>query len=148
MTSDDGKVLAQCAAQLATLETVGQSFNLALGRLEEDHRATRDIVSQNTAVVADMKRVVIDELLTAVRGVPELIDGKLRYHEENDPIHKAAREAHEKDITEKFQTQNSKSIPPEVVLRRNREKLKNRLLHAGIWFLIAATSVLTTLAAV
>lgn len=145
MTSEGGKILAECAANMAVLKTTGESFNRALGRLETDYRSIGEIVGQNTTVVEEMKRIVTEELLPVVKGVPELVDGKLRYHEENDPLHAAAMAAHKSDITQKLK--HSKSIPPENHHKENKHKLRTRLIQATIAFLIAATSVLTTLAA-
>ena len=147
MTSDDDKVLPQCAANMAVLKTTGESFNTALGRLENDYRETRRIVDKNTVVVESMKELLEKDVVKVIKDIPSVIDGKIAYHEEKDPIHSAARKAHRDDITQTFSHPKSVSIPPENALRAKRERMKIRLIQAGIGFLIAATSVISTYAA-
>lgn len=145
MTTEGGKILAECAANMAVMRATGESFNQALGILQTDYRKTRDLVNQNTLVVEELQKLVTKELLPAIRQLPETVDGKIQYHEEKDPLHAAAMAAHKSDITQKLK--HSKSIPPENHHKENKHKLRTRLIQATIAFLIAATSVLTTLAA-
>ena len=110
MTDQEGRILPQCAAQLAILETTGRQMNKAFGEMQQEFKImTRDIQSQQIAVGRLTDGV--DKLSISVEKLNGNLDERLRIHEESCLIRKIVNKRAEKDITEKLHFSRSSNPP-------------------------------------
>lgn len=114
MTDIDGKPLPECAANIAILQTTGQSLNRSFGEMRQEFIALRDNLYDQQAVVGKLTGSV-ERLTTVVEKLSDHVELKIKEsrqeHESNCAFFQVAKVKTVQDITKKFKTEGN-SLPP------------------------------------
>lgn len=145
MTFDEqGRVLRECETRMELMRAAEGELGKSVGTLGQQMNRLSDNVGSLSIEVGVVSRMMREEVLPEIKGMPRLIAAAIRDHEAECPVSSAVRDKTRKDVTQRLLISQSPppsegiSSAPEVV----REKLvtRQRLIQAAAGAIIAAIS--------
>lgn len=128
MTDAEGKVLPQCAAQIAVLEATGKQFSKSIGEMHQGLKENNNILQKQTISIATLATNV-NTLTAKVDELTNTLDvrvNKAIIQKQKECIwNKVAEEKTQRDITKKFLKESN---PPNDILAIEEEKSKALIL--------------------
>lgn len=117
MTGKDGKILAECATNMALLQATGQAMNKALGEMQADSKLMRESFNEQKISTVKLESTV-DRLVLAVDKLEDNLDTKIDYKiekaQESCVVRKAVNKKTERDITKKLLPPSNPPAAPDT----------------------------------
>ncbi len=142
MTDNDGKMLPECAASIATLNATGDTLSASFRDMQVESRKMSDTVGKQTVMVKALSAVIHKDVVPAIKELPSQITDAISNHETGCPVFSEAQDSQRDHIRKKLRL--SSTAPDGPAVDPKTSILKERLLKAGIALAIAAASGLTT----
>src|SRR4030066_2140096 len=103
MTFDEqGRVLRECETRMELLRAAESELGKSVGTIGQQTNRLSDNVGSLSIEVGVVSRMMREEVLPEIKGMPRLIAAAIRDHEAECPVSSAVRDKTRKDVTQRL----------------------------------------------